>query len=310
MRNGNDRTRRIRLGGRAVTAWMPVAGVAAAAMVLAAGCGGSTNAANAGHTTAAGASGTSSPAAGGTQAPTAAIQAALAMETTGNDKTVTISGTIAAAGGTSQISGQEEFAPDFGVSMNLASAGSTVSEVLIGDTIYLKVPQDSSQLDPGKSWFELDVSDLGPFGSVFSSMIDSAKNTDPAQLLESMLAANDLTAVGTQTINGVQTTHYSGTVDPATAYDSAAAKQYLTPTQIQQLKSLASLMGTSTEKMDVWIAADGLPAQIEIADTLTTGTFTVTEEFTKWGQPVDITAPPASEVQNMGSIMSGLPTSS
>jgi hypothetical protein len=313
MGKGNDRDKRKRAGVGSIGTWVPAAGVAAAAMILAAGCGGSTNAASTGHTTGAGGTataGSSASSGGGSQAPAAAIQAALTASTNGNDKTVTVSGSFTSASGTGQLSGQEEFSPDFGMSVNLTTAGSTISEVWINDTIYMKAPQFASELSAGKTWFSMDLSNLGAFGSSFSGEIDSLKNTDPSQMLASMLASDNLADVGQQTINGVQTTHYSGTIDPATAWESATAKQYLTPAQIQQLKDLDTAAGASSEKIDMWVAANGLPAQVAIVDTTAAGTTSGQYEFTDWGQPVNITAPPASEVEDMSSMMSGLPTSS
>jgi hypothetical protein len=300
MENGNGRSRRVRAGIGSFGTWVPAAGVAAAAMVLVAGCSGSASP-SAGGTGAAGSTGSI----GGSQNPVTALKAALTASTTGDDKTVTVTGTFSTPSASGQLSGQEEFAPDFGMLMNVTTGGTTISEIWVDNTIYLKDPQYASDLGSGKTWFSLDLSAMGPLGAVFSGAVDSVKDTDPAKLIEELLAADDLTSVGQQTVDGVKTTHYSGTVDPTTAYDSAAAKQNLTPAQIQQLEQLEDAIGGTSEKIDVWIASDGLPVRVAISETTSSGVISTQADFTAWGQPVNIAAPPASQVENMSSMFSG-----
>jgi hypothetical protein len=230
------------------------------------------------------------------------------MSTAGNDKTVTVTGTFSAPSASGQLSGQEEFVPDFGMLMNVTTGGTTISEVWVGGTIYLKDPQYAADLGSGKTWFSMDLSAMGPLGSVFSGEIDSVKDTDPAKLIEELLAADDLTNAGQQTVDGVKTTHYSGTVDPTTAYDSAAAKQHLTPAQLQQLEQLEDTIGATSEKIDLWIASDGLPVQVAISETTSSGVISTQDDFTDWGQPVNIAAPPADQVENVNSMITSLPS--
>jgi hypothetical protein len=298
----------MRAGVGSVGTWAPAAGVAAAAMILAAGCSAATNTANAGST-GNGTGSTASPVGGASQTPVVAIQAALTAATTGDDSTFTVNGTFTSPSGSGTLSGQEEFSPSFGLSMTETFDGASISEVWIGNTVYLKVPEFADLLSHDRSWFAVDLSDTGPYGTLFASQISALKGMNPAQLLESLLASGDITDVGQQTINGVPTTHYTGTIDPATVYQGATAKQYLTPAQIQQLEELADIGGSSHEKIDAWIASNGLPVQVAITDTDSSGTSGTQDEFTKWGQPVDITAPPPSDVENLSSMTSGLPTS-
>jgi hypothetical protein len=98
------------------------------------------------------------------------------------------------------------------------------------------------------------------------------------------------TYVGKETVDGTQTDHYRLTVD-ARAVASALPSQ---------AAGAASAI-PATETMDVWFDGDGRYKQM----TMKVGGETVSESFTKWGEPVDISAPPASQVQDLDKLMGG-----
>jgi hypothetical protein len=260
---------------------------------------------------AAGCSGSNSSGSGGTAlklSPVAEIQAALTKAN--NDKTVTVNGTISSAQGSGTLSGQERFGSDFGMSMSISLSGQQIQEVWVGDTIYIKIPQLAQELG-GKPWASLDLASLGTGNNIFSSLVDEVKTSDPAQQLQSLLASGDLKSMGTETVNGEQTTHYHGTVDPTTALTSSTTAKNLTSAQIAQLKSLFNSIGLKNEVMDVWIDGQGLPVKEQVVDTTNLGKSTAVMNLSGWGQPVSITAPPSSQVSSINSLMNGvLPSTS
>jgi hypothetical protein len=203
------------------------------------------------------------------------------------------------------MNAQEQFGSNLAMSVNMALSGMNISEVLIGDTLYMKIPALSAELG-GKTWAKLSLSSMGSLGSTFQSMIDSAKNTDPTSQLQPLLASGDVHKVGTETVDGVQTTHYSGTVDPATAFDSSQAAKNLTSAQITQLKSMLKQSGVTTETIDVWVASDGLPVREQVSATSSAGATKVDMHLSGWGAPVSISAPPADQVGDISSLMGGL----
>lgn len=280
---------------------MGAALAAGSVLALVAGCGAKSTSTSSAGTSAshAGASAAaSSGGASGSGAPAAAVALQAALTDSSSDKTVTFTGSFTSAQGNGQMSGQEQFAPQLAMSMSLTTSQTTIDEILIGSTIYMKDAELTGALG-GKTWVSFDLANMGALGSAMSAETGTLKNANPADLIESMLVSDNLADLGPQTVDGVQTTHYSGTVNPATAYDNPQAKKYLTPAQIQQLQSLDSTAGASTEKLDLWLASDGLPVKIVMVDTTSAGSTTSTMQFSRWGQPVDISAPPAAEVGTM-----------
>ena len=237
--------------------------------------------------------------------PVAEIQAALSKAS--GDKTVHVTGTISTAGTSGTMDAQEQFGSNVAMSVNMSLAGTDISEILIGDTLYMKIPALSAELG-GKTWAKLSLSSMGSLGSTFQAMIDSAKNTDPTSQLQPLLASGDVHKVGTETVDGVQTTHYAGTVDPATAFDSSQAAKNLTSAQIAQLKSTLKSSGVTTETIDVWVASDGLPVREQVSATSSAGATKVDMHMSGWGSPVSITAPPADQVGDISSLMGSLST--
>ncbi len=267
-------------------------------------------AAIAGCTSSGGSGNASGSATGGSNAvqlsPAAFIKDALTKAS--NDKTVRVNATMTSGAFSGTLSGQEQFDP-LALSMTMNMSSIDMSEILVGDTIYVKMPQLSSMLG-GKAWAKMNLSSMGSLGSSFQSLLDSAKNSDPTQQLQPLLASGDLHKVGTETVDGVQAEHYAGTVDPATAFDSSQAAKNLTPAQVAQLKSLMKDSGITTETIDVWVASSGLPVREMVSSNTSQGAFKMDMHLSDWGAPVSISAPPADPVPDLSWMMGGAGSSS
>ena len=139
------------------------------------------------------------------------------------------------------------------------------------------------------------------FGAKYMKVSTGDKNSPLAQMgLDSLDptamfdrfddAVTGGTYVGKETIDGTATDHYKLTVDTkalASAVPSTAAG------------AAGSL--PASETIDVWFDGDGRYKQMSTE----VGGETVTESFSQWGEPVQVTAPPAGQVQDMTSLMNG-----
>lgn len=228
--------------------------------------------------------------------PLAAVQAAFTKVS--GDNTVKVTGTISAAGTNIQLSGSEQFSPAK-VAMTLSTSGGAtgamnMSEIYDGTNFYIQDAQFAS-MDGGKPWAQINLSGLGGAGSSIQSLLDSVKNQSPTTQLEPLLASGDLADLGPATVNGTQTTHYSGTLTEAQV-TALAPTQGLSAAQVQQIKQLMQAGGLTSETIDVWIDSNNLLTQLKDSATTSAGISTTTMDFTDWGAPVSITDPPASEV--------------
>jgi hypothetical protein len=144
-------------------------------------------------------------------------------------------------------------------------AGHAVSivERLSGTTIYMKLPNQSSldSLTGGKPWLKLDFSRaLGAFG--LGGLTTQSSN--PAQFIDYLRTVGAKhTRVGTETIDGVSTTHYRVVINldnypklfPADRRSAAA----------RGVSTLEDAIGSHTMPMDAWIDSQNLLRRMSLS---------------------------------------------
>jgi hypothetical protein len=213
--------------------------------------------------------------------------------------TVKVTGTMTAPGVTTPITmtAQEQYTPSLEMSMSMQVEGQTMSEILVGDVVYMDYPALSSELG-GKQWAEIDLAKANSLGSL-SSLLDSARNENPTTQIAALVASGAVTKVGPATVNGQSTTHYTGTLDASQLLKVGTATSNLSASQLSSLKSELQTAGVTTVKIDLWIAANGLPVEEKYSEQTSAGAVSGDMFMSDWGTPVSVGAPPASEVYNM-----------
>ncbi len=114
-------------------------------------------------------------------------------------------------------------------------------------------------------------------------------DANPGGTLDALRGAGDVEKVGTDTLRGVETTHYRATIDPQKALDKTPADLR---DKVQQ--GLDQLGGSIP--VDVWIDGDGQTRKITMDIDAKTGTVATTMEYYDFGTEVDVSAPPADDV--------------
>ena len=128
--------------------------------------------------------------------------------------------------------------------------------VVDGKTAYVKAPFLKTFLPAGKTWLKLDGTNVNA----------KVVPQDPKQALARLKKLANVQVVGDETIDGVTTTHYHGT-----------ARQ-----------------GGGT--FDVWIGKDdGYVRRLGASQNGQNGNGHVIANFSDFNEPVEVTAPPASE---------------
>jgi hypothetical protein len=203
------------------------------------------------------------------------------------------------------------------MSMEIPFAG-TMEAIQDGTTMYMKGAAITSVLGgtDAKPWIKIDTTATGQDMSQFQSMSGGTNN--PAQMMAMLRGVSgDLQEVGTDTIDGVETTQYHGTLDLEKAIQAAPQEQQAEiQAALDQLKSLGSL----TFPFDVWVDGDGLVRRLQLtfdlsqmlgaaASQLSPGTqigMVMTMNMYDYGQPVDIQVPPASQVTDASDLATAL----
>jgi hypothetical protein len=199
-------------------------------------------------------------------------------------KTAHMQANISAQGQKMAMSGDMQMAKKdvaFDLSMTGASLGGGAQFILLDRVIYLKMPA-LSQTD---KFVKIDISDTSnPIAKMFDQMLGQV---DPSQTFKAFDAITRLQNRGTQEIDGVETTHYTVQVDTKKALQAQGMGQVPTG---QMPKTLT---------YEVWVDGQHLvrKLQMDIQGT------SVDMSFSQWGEPVDIQAPPASQITSMQDLM-------
>lgn len=167
----------------------------------------------------------------------------------------------------------------------------TMQVIGIGTKVYMSFPM-LNLLTPGgttKPWVVVDASALG----ISASDVVAAQGADPTAGLEYLkgLGAN-ATEVGPETIGGVATTRYRGAISLERLLASVA------PAQRAQARTLFG--ASPSTPVDVWVDAAGRARRMDVTLSMSeqgqSVTMKVSYRFSKFGEPVRISAPPASQV--------------
>lgn len=161
--------------------------------------------------------------------------------------------------------------------------------ILLGDTLYLKVDALRTVTGESKPWIKVNLNEAGAQGGVnFQDLLAQAQQYDLANSVKMLTTSKDVKAVGTETVGGVETTHYSGT------FPVEEALNQLGPELREQVRGqMAELRDM---RFDAWIDAEGLPRKITMSGTAGEGSISTTMQFRAFNEQVNISEPPADQV--------------
>ncbi|MGA4994758.1 LppX_LprAFG lipoprotein [Nonomuraea bangladeshensis] len=176
------------------------------------------------------------------------------------------------------------------VDMGGQSLPGGVRAVLQGDTVYVKVEALNKMLGATKPWIKVSLNEVGDRTQV-DQYLAQIQQFDLANVTKLVTASKDVKQVGTESVNGEDTTHYSGT------FPVEAAVLLLPADRQEQARSnLAELKDVA---FDVWVAADGLPRKLALNGQKDGGKLDATLFFKDYNKPVTIQAPAADQVGEM-----------
>ena len=185
--------------------------------------------------------------------------------------------------------GDMSFADEIGEMTMTMSApgiegGQSIEMILDGTYVYMKMP---AQLGGTGGWARMDLTKMpGGASNQFAQ--------DPSQYLEFLRGASEdgVEEVGSEEIDGVETTHYKATL----AYDKIldqAPDQEAAEEVRAQLESLGG--DIDSIPAEVWIDEEGLPRRMKMDMSVDaqgqTAEILITMEFSDYGVEVDIQPP-------------------
>lgn len=210
-----------------------------------------------------------------------------------NSVAFTMTGTV--AGETMEIEGRMAFADPVKAEMTVNDPKEGKSTVrIIGTTFYVAIPEAQRAEMDGKKWMKMDLGGLGAGSEELGRQID---NMDPVKGVEILLKGKSVTVVGEETVDGVQTVHY-------TAVGTVASYLELQNEEIRKdLQDQLAKAGVTEIKTDVWVDEKYQPRRVQMAMG-SVGDFTLT--YTDYGTVVTVEVPPADETLDFQQMLDDL----
>ncbi|MFG2128314.1 DUF1396 domain-containing protein [Streptomyces sp. NPDC048751] len=183
----------------------------------------------------------------------------------------------------------------------------TVEMRIIGKALYIGGDAAAREMD-GKSWMKLGASELGGAEKGLNSDAKGLAQADrnPTSEVAFLSGAKDVEEVGAETIDGVKTTHYKGTVTLDDIRDSFKGKDKATRERREKSMKQYEDMGVDSFVMDMWVDGDDHTKRFRMRGDADKGKLDMTLTFLDLNKPVTITAPPAKDTMDLAEMMKDL----
>ncbi|MGZ4718523.1 MAG: hypothetical protein ACXWB2_07220 [Acidimicrobiales bacterium] len=233
------------------------------------------------------------------QAGTAKVHVSIQTEMTGGSSKGASVGslTITGDGAFDTTAGLSTMTIDFG------SALAGTSEVVQhGDVSYVRASTLATLVPSlAGTWLKIDATQAAAMGTGSSSSLlgGSSGVGDPSAILDYLKGAGaDITTVGHEDVDGVDTTHVHATISMQQALDASGADRAKVERSLRQMHGLAQSFESLTLPVDVYIDGNGYVRRVALAFDLTSAagmTMTMTLDYSEFGRPMTIVEPAAAD---------------
>ncbi|MGP4083798.1 DUF1396 domain-containing protein, partial [Streptomyces sp. KR55] len=117
---------------------------------------------------------------------------------------------------------------------------------------------------------------------------------------------DDVEKVGTETVDGVETTHYKGTITLEDMRDSLKDEDKKTRELREKSLEQYEDMGVDELTMDMWVDGDDHTKQFRMQGDADKGRLDMTVTFLDYNEPVTVQAPPAKDTLDLAEMMKEL----
>jgi LppX_LprAFG lipoprotein len=220
--------------------------------------------------------------------PVAYVRGAAHKTAAATSEHVQLTGSATAAGQEIHLTGSGDFdrtqkLEQIHVNVDAGPLASTVDGIYSGTILYLSSPLLASSLPNGKSWLEIDLAKALKASGIDVSAL---AGQDPSKTLAQLESLGGVSAVGTDQVGGVATTHYRGQIDPS---------------KLPQAAKIPALAQGGAVPYDVWVGnGDGYVRKVSFRYAITAGgksaSTSLSETFSSFGEHVSVSVPNDADV--------------
>ncbi|MBD0839073.1 DUF1396 domain-containing protein [Streptomyces sp. TRM68416] len=195
--------------------------------------------------------------------------------------------------------------PEVAMSMKMTApdrADGSMEIRFVDKAMYLGGNAEMAKEMDGKSWMKFDLSVLGDEALGGSPGAGQAEQ-NPAAESTFLTGADDVKKVGTEEVDGVETTHYRGTLTLDALRDSFKDEDKATREKREKSVERYEAMGIDKLTMDMWIDGDDHTKQFRMKGDADKGPLDMTITFLDLNQPVTVEAPPAKDTVDLAEMM-------
>ncbi|MGZ3100848.1 DUF1396 domain-containing protein [Streptomyces sp. H62] len=174
---------------------------------------------------------------------------------------------------------------------------------LVDKAMYIGGGAAAAKEMDGKSWMKFDLAAMGADDELNQLGGASQADKNPAAESTFLTGAKDVEKVGTETVDGVETTHYKGTVTLAELEKTLGDEDKATREKRQKSLEQYKKMGLDKLTMDMWIDGDDHTKQFRMRGKADKGPLDMTITFLGFNEPVKVTAPPAKDTVDLAEMM-------
>ncbi|MFE9772376.1 DUF1396 domain-containing protein [Streptomyces sp. NPDC005931] len=200
--------------------------------------------------------------------------------------------------------------PDVAMSMKVSvpdqGPDGKVEIRLVDKAMYMGGGAEMAKEMDGKSWMKFDLSAMGADKDLNELGAASQAEQNPATESTFLTGAKDVKKVGTEKVDGVETTHYSGTLTLDDLRKSLKEKDAAAQKRAEKSIEQYEKMGVETLTMDMWIDGEDHTKQFRMRGDADKGPLDMTIKFLDVNKPVTVEAPPAADTVDLAEMMQGL----
>ena len=194
------------------------------------------------------------------------------------------------------------------MTMDLGDLGGEMQIVMADGIVYMRAPMFQ---DVGTDWVSMDPEKMSPEQAARFGGFGMGTN-DPSAYAGLFAGVFDVEDAGAQEIDGVPTTHYTGTIDLTRVLENfgdvvGGEVDEATRKQLEATIDQFEAMGVEDRiEFHLWVDDEGLPRRQRVAmdfGDLVPGdeeaTLDMTVDYSAFGEAVEIEVPPASNVTDV-----------
>ncbi|OPF74605.1 DUF1396 domain-containing protein [Streptomyces antioxidans] len=186
-------------------------------------------------------------------------------------------------------------------------ANAAVEIRMLDGAMYVGGSEEAAAGLHGKSWLKLDFGGPGgkAAGGLGGGSLSHQAEKNPADESAFLSGADDVKRIGEETIDGVRTTHYRGTI--TLRQMRAGLKDQDAATRERREKNLKTYekVGIDRVSMDLWVDPDGHTKRFRVRGEGDKGPLDMTITFSALNEPVTVKAPPESQTMDLAELGQG-----